>query len=373
MNKLTKSELLDRLANKDFYAEAMAHLDSHGLRIYEPKVVAVIVEKGGTGSGHHGHAGIPGKHGGSLPGTGSRIVVSTESERRERYAKLWRKKALDGRIGPTKKGKAPPLRDYYEYNKSDERAENVINSTHDLGYGHDWQDASSDTRGKVKNAIVTKLSTDTGLEYDQVNNGISIWAHTSNDENAYALQMQRAAADEFGLELSEWQSNKINTISDSVPAWVGATMDANEQRLFMRTMYANTQANFAEHGFGANDTITLYRGFNTTEKNASGFEFETRELVPHLGQVVNWEGNAIESWSSSKSVAGNFGKNMIAMEVPIRNIIGSCVTGFGCLNEAEFVVFGTTGSQARLIRAGNYNVGEKVPEYVLTEIAEGKI
>lgn len=29
-----------------------------------------IEEKGGAGSGHHGHAGRPGKHGGSLPGSG---------------------------------------------------------------------------------------------------------------------------------------------------------------------------------------------------------------------------------------------------------------------------------------------------------------
>jgi len=29
-----------------------------------------VEKKGGTGSGHHGHAGRPGKHGGSLPGSG---------------------------------------------------------------------------------------------------------------------------------------------------------------------------------------------------------------------------------------------------------------------------------------------------------------
>lgn len=44
------------------------------------KVVRVVL-KGGPGSGHHGHRGIPGKRGGSLPGKGG----SAPSDRRATY------------------------------------------------------------------------------------------------------------------------------------------------------------------------------------------------------------------------------------------------------------------------------------------------
>lgn len=36
----------------------------------------IVVTKGGAGSGHYGHSGRPGEHGGSLPGKGSGLVVS---------------------------------------------------------------------------------------------------------------------------------------------------------------------------------------------------------------------------------------------------------------------------------------------------------
>jgi len=40
----------------------------------------IIRLKGGKGSGHHGHAGIPGKRGGSLPGKGGGKVVADATE-----------------------------------------------------------------------------------------------------------------------------------------------------------------------------------------------------------------------------------------------------------------------------------------------------
>jgi hypothetical protein len=43
------------------------------------KIKAVLVLKGGSGSGHHGHSGRPGKRGGSLPGS-SEFLDSTLSE-----------------------------------------------------------------------------------------------------------------------------------------------------------------------------------------------------------------------------------------------------------------------------------------------------
>ena len=43
-------------------------------------IIRVIEEKGGPGSGHHGHAGRQGKRGGSLPGTGGGLTRITKEQ-----------------------------------------------------------------------------------------------------------------------------------------------------------------------------------------------------------------------------------------------------------------------------------------------------
>jgi len=55
-------------------------------------------------------------------------------------------------------------------------------------------------------------------------------------------------------------------------------------------------------------------------------------------------------------VAGGFqGSDIYAgittMSVPVRNILGTAKTGFGCLNEGEFVIFGTIPGTTALMES----------------------
>jgi len=56
---------------------------------------ATLVYKGGTESGHHGHAGRPGKRGGSAPGKGAGIGSGGEDVARSMHAELMRQERAE--------------------------------------------------------------------------------------------------------------------------------------------------------------------------------------------------------------------------------------------------------------------------------------
>ena len=95
-------------------------------------------------------------------------------------------------------------------------------------------------------------------------------------------------------------------------------------------MYDRTQEELVATG---NKTVTLYRGVNVDDpqKYASG-------------DKINITANALESWSTDSRVAGTFGNVIMKAEVPIEKIVSTARTGFGCLNEWEFVASGVDES-----------------------------
>ena len=61
---------------------------------------AVVILKGGAGSGHHGHKGIPGHQGGSLPkGTASSVIPDNKADAAEKFRSthdyLWQEMSLE--------------------------------------------------------------------------------------------------------------------------------------------------------------------------------------------------------------------------------------------------------------------------------------
>ena len=57
--------------------------------------------------------------------------------------------------------------------------------------------------------VMRDLAADTGLPESVVAELIKQWSYTSNDDDYRALWLQKMAAEEFGVELSEWQAAKI--------------------------------------------------------------------------------------------------------------------------------------------------------------------
>lgn len=164
----------------------------------------VIVHKGGKGSGHKGHRGIPGHRGGSLPDNNSSFMPSEPIS--VGMDELTTVEAWDISKNPEADI------DYYKtssYRQQSNYLDQACSSSGYQGYRGDWSNASLEDRGLAKDDLIKSLAEKTGLSYDAVNEVIKSWADTSN--NSYlSATIQRAVAEEFGLELSEWQNNKFS-------------------------------------------------------------------------------------------------------------------------------------------------------------------
>ena len=93
-------------------------------------------------------------------------------------------------------------------------------------------------------------------------------------------------------------------------------------------MYETTQADFKTKGI---KEITLYRG-------VSGNPFSGTNVKS--GDAVKLNQNTLESWTSEPEIAKQFGNTILKATVPVERILSTARTGFGCLNEFEFVVIG---------------------------------
>lgn len=312
--------------------------------------------KGGQGSGNYGHAGRPGKVGGSAPSSG----------------------IIQGKVNP-KAGKAPG------WIAPDDRQVDAQLSSHlgeNLPEGQTWLSCTQETRGQVKNAIVTRLSEETGVDYNTVNLMVRQWTSTSNKAVA-ALSLQEAACEEFGLEMSPYQKEQYevqltlqkrhseqfeNDVRKENPNWDYAQIsqearrrakeyyttpdssgrlpqfywdyplaDRATERKVLRAMHEITMREFKRQGIPTNGSIVVYRGL----RGRPGYK--AKETIPY-------QGNAIEAWSISPQKAFIYSPPMIAMRVPVRSVMCTARTGLGCLPEGEVIVMsGLAGASVTVL------------------------
>lgn len=162
---------------------------------------------------------------------------------------------------------------------------------------------------------------------------VARWAATSGDHNAISLASQVAVANEFGLSSDPWLRIKVE-MSHGYSSNVDSTIAKSQEyyatagpwlRSVMRTMYSHTQEEFAKEGV---THVAIYRGIRHNPlKDGSGAGTASVDHQP------------MESWSSSYGTAKSFSQGQYVMRAtfPASRILGSCRTGFGCLNEQEFV------------------------------------
>jgi hypothetical protein len=407
-----------------------------------PNQLATATLKGGPGSGFYGHAGRPGKWGGSAP--------------------------QGGETGYLKVALAPGKATYFRkdtWDLEDKRASDML----DEGLQGDsrvyserrwnrfptdavWPYVNDAERGKIKDGIIKGLADQVGLSYGDTNDLIHVWAKTSNNSDE-SIMLQMTAAEVFGTKLSKWQTDvyrddlekmkgdserveiakqrvevsglyidaikkdsklkslskkraesinditvtdrertawakeyadKMDAIDKSVAEklvqahgyegyvanlivtrsgvretyWEGIMFGKNDgmERLrnyhktaqktvdfvglvggqykkILPAIYRNTQKAFAAKGLGPDDMITLFRGVKLGGNGSS---------LAKTGAKVVYHGNVLESWSVSYSVAKDFAKGsmgrVVCMKIPVRNILCTSRTGFGCLSEGEYVV-----------------------------------
>jgi hypothetical protein len=320
---------------------------------------AVVVTKGGPGSGFFGHAGGHiGPSGIERGGSRSSGELFTEEE-----MELFEKNKFDK--WPVENGLL------IRYN-----VDEVVHNPE-----------------QIKDYVVNELSQVSGLGYESVNKLVSGWAKTSNDTDLQALNLQEAAAKFRGEELSEWQKERkelIDGVRPIINDWVEADLDivqathdmddrlqdqAKERKAkaerqledyvqnaylrhqgeddimnldyvpnrwksefekeawqkpqmdkFVSAVYTRTQNWLKASGYEPDDMITLYRGI-------------WWDGPPH-SKNVGYKGNVIESWSLTHKGARNFGNILLATRVRARDIFSIPLVGIGCPREEEVVIFG---------------------------------
>lgn len=296
-----------------------------------------ISAKGGAGSGNWGHTGRPGMVGGS--GGSGRGIMSLAG-RPYNLGMLSGDVTTGGSISP------------------EQSLEMLFNVTQKILAAHDkpystasvegvWP-VSYDERGVVKDDIVTQLSQASGESYEDVNKFIGQWARSSNDTDMRSLAIQQDIAKEFGTKLSNWQEGQISRTETELGAEGKPLLPSDSQRNILRAMYEHTQNTFKEAGLRPDDMLTLYRGTGRDSIHAT----KGAVFYSDVPDVVNYEGNAAESWTAHSNAAYDFGAIVVEAHIPVKNILATAVSGFGCLNEYEYTVLNASAEGSQVFSLG---------------------
>lgn len=186
----------------------------------------------------------------------------------------------------------------------------------------------------------------------ECSNRVGNWASTSGDNSPWSVAMQRAVAEEFATG-GDWNPHGMSMsyeLGNGVT--VGAAYDAGMgafYRRFVRVMWENTQAEFAEAGV---TKVSLTRGMK------GGNAKQGQWTVPGTHEVTDLM--PANSWSSRASTAkafggGNFSGRLLVATFPVDRILGSARSGFGCWGEYEFVVINGPGNIT--VYSGGPNAG----------------
>ncbi len=160
-----------------------------------------------------------------------------------------------------------------------------------------------------------------------VKNMIDGWAASSFSESS--CDLQQAAANKFGVPLTSYALKmfKYNRLR----------VDTNKSSPFLDIVYARTQEFLKKSGI---EYVTLFRGVALPENNFKRISYFKKHV----------ETNPLNSWSSCVGTAVDFGSDhgdttfpyVLCCKVPAANIVSTPITGFGCLNELEYIVVGGT-------------------------------
>lgn len=176
------------------------------------------------------------------------------------------------------------------------------------------------------------------------------WAGSSMDSHKHMVALQKVVNDKYGdgqwdIRTGPGSTARANSYSSKKSAADEAEELIAEHRqayeAFADAMYNNTQRKFKQLGI---KKMTLYRGQDSAISD-SGEQMSAwsygQGTIPD-GTNFKARMQPMSSFSSAPSVAKKFGSFRMQTTVPVERIIASCKSGFGCLNEKEFVVIGTT-------------------------------
>lgn len=153
------------------------------------------------------------------------------------------------------------------------------------------------------------------------------------------------ASDSYVVEQITFEDVDLPRLESGVP------YDSPEEATtaLLRAMHDITQRSLRDGGV---ETLVLYRGVSFTPDQAEGI------IGAGVGATIDFDGNALESWSLRPEVATLFADRyrrsgtvgvVLQIEVPVSRAVATARTGFGCLNEWEVVLHSAVGDQARVM------------------------
>lgn len=232
----------------------------------------------------------------------------------------------------------------------------------------DWVSATDMERASLKAQVARDLAAATGVSEQDASKFVQQWAFSSGDDDMRSLAVQRDAAKEFGINLSEFTKGKIKEREEYTKKqmdWLRSEgwseeqlkttadwerghplLDSNKQRALLRVMYDRTQAELKARGI---TEVRLHRGVK--------FSWEVDLDQDSIGRPIRIETNALSSWSLDQGEAEVFAKDRpsgwmgVVFEtiVPADRILSTPHTGFGCLIEGEVVVIGGGADDTAMI------------------------
>jgi hypothetical protein len=224
--------------------------------------------------------------------------------------------------------------------------------------------------GAAKNELVTELSKRSGVDYKRVNDLIAQWAQSSNDNDMRSLAIQEDMAKILGIDLPKWQADKLAALRADLPKLISQgfnrddllnfypLMDSESQQKILQAMYDYTQERLDAAGIG--DTVRLYRGMSV-DKSIVDEWMKNAGMTDNYNLLntenVKYRGSVLESWSSNPNVAQGFSHDydpneagvVFQMDIPRARLMGSARSGFGCLDEWEFVHLGAFNDEVARI------------------------
>lgn len=185
--------------------------------------------------------------------------------------------------------------------------------------------------------------TEDALRRTAISSMIQNWAGTSNDTSVKSLTTQEAAIEEFGLskdDVAPWK------MQPDIASKVGIALAEHGPavRAFLRAQYEATQADLKERNI---THVNMYRGMKFTSGMAP--EWYQHEDTIKSAKIGTPPLRPLSSWSISPTTANQFSgggghKVVLKTEVPVESILSWPRSGFGCLNEQEFVTLAAGGT-----------------------------
>jgi uncharacterized protein YjbI with pentapeptide repeats len=177
---------------------------------------------------------------------------------------------------------------------------------------------------------------------------IHTWAISANNANPVALAIQHEIRKMFGLdEAVGWSTSPLRARrldeKEGMPAheFDGAPELIDAQvamiRPILQKIYDSTQLYYKTKGI---THIPAYRGFTQSDTRLLAGEIESMDTT--MRPLSSWATSmdVARSFSSTYSTAGTGTPTLIKTFVPVEDVFSNALTGFGCLNEDEVVLFG---------------------------------